>query len=273
MTSIFTLIIMKENLIEILKSFWLTQKESSIFIFLYQYWKKSASTIAKYIWDERTNTYKSLLQLVKKGYISEIVKDWTKLFFIADKNIFDHKLNAEIDEIDNKKKNLDILKKELIELEKQSFSWKPNIIFYEWIDWIKNIYDDIINSVSEKWYKVIKFFASNTFENKSSNKFLKYYPNFLTKLANRKIYLDIFLWNWMDILEEIVKWKDMESVSNLPASNSSIQTFIFWDNVYIIIFKEIPYWIKIESEEYASIMHFLFKKVEVNKKIITNPNK
>jgi hypothetical protein len=87
----------------------------------------------------------------------------------------------------------------------------------------------------------------------------------LEKLKKKNIILDIFFWNGISILEEIVKWKDLESISSLPASNSSIQTFIFWDFVYIIIFKEIPYGIKIESEEYASIMHFLFKKVEVKK--------
>jgi len=73
------------NLNNILQNFWLTEKESKIFIFLYKYWKKPASTIAKSIWDERTNTYKSLQKLVKKWFISEITKDGTKLFFIADK--------------------------------------------------------------------------------------------------------------------------------------------------------------------------------------------
>ncbi|MDD3302354.1 MAG: helix-turn-helix domain-containing protein [Candidatus Gracilibacteria bacterium] len=256
---------MRENLIDILKSFGLTQKESQIFIFLYQYGKKPASTIAKHIGDERTNTYKSLLQLVKKGFISEITKDGTKLFFVANKNIFEYKLNAEVDELEKKKDNMHLLKKEFDELEKQSFSGKPNIIFYEGIDGIKNIYDDIVNSAGEKGYKLIKFFASNTFENKSSNNFLQYSPNFLEKLKNKKIHLDVFLGNGISILEEIVKGSDMENVSKLPASNSSIQTFIFGDNVYIIIFKEIPYGIKIESEEYASIMHFLFRKVEIKK--------
>lgn len=256
---------MNENILNILKTFWLTKKESLIFAFLYQYGKKPASTIAKHIWDERTNTYKSLLQLVKRWFISEITKDWTKLFFVADKKIFEHKLDAEIDEIENKKNNLSLLEKELKDLETSSYSWKPSIIFYEWIDWIKNIYDDIITQAWDNGYKAIKFFASNIFENSSSSNFLQYSPNFLEKLKKKNIVLDIFFWNGISILEEIVKWKDLESISSLPASNSSIQTFIFWDFVYVIIFKEIPYWIKIESEEYASIMHFLFKKVEVKK--------
>ena len=259
------LYIMNNNMLKILESFWLTKKESNIFIFLYQYWKKPASTIARSIWDERTNTYKSLQGLVKKWFISEITKDGTKLFFVADKNIFKHKLNAEIEEIEEKKNNLVALEKEFEDLEKQSFSGKPNIIFFEWVDWRKTFYDDIIVSATEKWYKIIKFFASNTLENKGANKFWEYSPEFIEKLKKKNILLDIFLWNGISVLEEIVKSNDMWNLSELPAQNSSIQTFIFWDFVYIVIFKDIPYWIKIESEEYANIMHFLFKKVEVKK--------
>ena len=256
---------MNNNIIKILEDFGLTKKESKIFIFLYQYGKKPASTIARSIGDERTNTYKSLQRLVKKWFISEIVKDNTKLFFVADKKIFQHKLNAEIEEIENKKNNLDILEKEFEELEKQNFSGKPNLVFFEWVDWIKTFYEDIITQSSEKWYKIIKFFASNTLENKWANKFWEYSPNFIEKLEKKWISLDIFLWNWISVLEEIVKSQDMWWLSELPAQNSSIQIFIFWDFVYTVIFKDIPYWIKMESEEFASIMHFLLKKVEVKK--------
>jgi hypothetical protein len=77
--------------------------------------------------------------------------------------------------------------------------------------------------------------------------------------------LDIFLWNGISVLEEIVKSNDMWDLWELPAQNSSIQLFIFWDFVYIVIFKDIAYGIKIESEEYANIMHFLMKKVELKK--------
>ncbi len=250
---------------ELLQKFWLTKKESKIFTFLYQYGKKPASTIARSIGDERTNTYKSLQKLVRNGFISEITKDYTKLFFIADKKVFQHKLKKEIEEIENKKDNLLSLEKEFENLEKNSFSWKPNVIFFEWVDWIKTFYEDIITQSSEKWYKIIKFFASNTLENKWANKFWEYSPNFIEKLKKKNILLDIFLGNGISVLEEIVKSQDMWWLSDLPAQNSSIQMFIFWDFVYTVIFKEIPYWIKMESEEYANIMHFLFKKIEVKK--------
>jgi hypothetical protein len=112
---------------------------------------------------------------------------------------------------------------------------------------------------------LIKFFASNTLENSWTNKFEKYYPNFIKKLEKKQILLDVFLGNWVSVLEEIIKSNNIEDLSSLPAWNSSIQLFIFWDFVYIVIFKDIPYWIKIESEEYANLMHFLMKKVEIKK--------
>lgn len=248
----------------ILEKLWLTQKEAKIFIFLYKYGKKPASTIAKSIWDERTNTYKSLQRLVKNWFISEIMKDWTKLFFIADKEIFKHKLNSEIEEIENKKNNLKLLETEFKNLEKESFSNKPNIIFFEGADWIDTFYNDIIINVYEKWYRQIKFFASNTLENRNSTHFLEYSPNFLEKLKKKNILLDIFLGNWISIFEEIVKAQNIDEIIDLPAWDSSIQIFIFWSFVYIVIFKDIPYWIKFESEEFANIMHFLLKKVEIS---------
>jgi hypothetical protein len=60
--------------------------------------------------------------MVRNGFISEITKDSTKLFFIADKKILEHKLKAEIEEIENKKNNLSVLEKEFEEIEKQSFA-------------------------------------------------------------------------------------------------------------------------------------------------------
>ncbi len=251
---------MNDNLINLLQNLWLSKKEAKIFIFLYKYWKKPASTIAKAIWDERTNTYKTLKKLVKNWFISEIKKDWTTLFFVHNKDIFKHKIEAEFEEIYRKKENLQKLNEELEKIEKESSKEKPSIVSFEWADWIKNLYNDIINICKEKWYKLIKFFASNTLENKWTVSFENYYPEFFNILKKNWINLETFLWNGIELLEEIVK-TDWIELSKLPAWNSAIQVFVFGDYVYIIIFKQIPYWIKIESEEFANFMHFMFNLI------------
>ncbi len=257
---------MTEKILEVLRSFGLTKKEGEIFLFLSQYGKKPASTIAKHIGDERTNTYKTLLQLVKKGFISQITKDGVKLFFVADKHVFEHKLAAEIEDIETKKEHLLVLQEELDQLEKNSFSGRPNIVFYEGIEGIKNLYEDILNVVLENEYKQIKFFASNTLENRSSVNFLQYAPGFLKRLEKHQVHLDIYLGNGISILEEIMMVSNMKTLADLPASNSAIQLFLCGDTLYVIIFKDIPYGLKIASEEYASIMHFFFKKVQISER-------
>ncbi len=87
---------METQIINILQKLGLTQKESKIFLFLYKYGKKPASTIAKAIGDERTNTYKTLKKLVKNGLLAEIKTDNATLFFVPNRNIFQDKLEAEI---------------------------------------------------------------------------------------------------------------------------------------------------------------------------------
>jgi sugar-specific transcriptional regulator TrmB len=62
------------SLTQLLSQFDLTPKQADAFIYLYQYGPKPASTIAKAIGDERTNTYKMLELLVRRGLIAQTEK-------------------------------------------------------------------------------------------------------------------------------------------------------------------------------------------------------
>jgi hypothetical protein len=66
------------------------------------------------------------------------------------------------------------------------------------------------------------------------------------------------------LLENIVKTYNTDIIKKLPAQNSAINTFMFWDYVYILIFKQTPFGIKIKNEEFASMMHFLLNKVDIS---------
>jgi len=251
---------MNENLIKNLQTFGLTEKQAEIFIYLYKFWAKPASIVANAIWWERTNVYKSLKQMWKSQMVSEITKKWIKHFFITDKNIFENKINEEIKEIENKKNKLNHLNNELEKIEKEWFYSKPNVSFYEWFNWMKQIFENIYSEIINKKYISIKMFASNTLENTSVNKFKTFSWDFIQKLNNEKINIEAYLWNWISLFENISKTNNAEILKNLPAWNSSINTFVFGDFVYIIIFKETPFWIKIENPEFAQMMHFLLKK-------------
>lgn len=255
---------MKDNINTLLKEFGLTKTQADVFLFLYKYWAKTASTVAQAVWWERTNIYKILKRMLSKWIISEITKDWVKHFFIADKKVLWNKIEEEYEIAKKKKKKVDNLERELKKLEKDSYWDRPKITFFEWIDWLNQIYKNMYNEIEDLDYMQIKMFASNTLDNKSNFKFSNYGEKFLNKLDKKKVSIEAYLWNGVILLENIIKTYNTDIIKNIPAQNSTINTFIFWDFVYIIIFKHTPFWIKIENPEFASMMNFLLKKVDVS---------
>lgn len=253
---------MNNNLIELLNNFWLSKKQWEIFLYLYKYWTKTASIVANAVWWERTNIYKSLQKMTKDWIISQISKRGVKHFYIHDKKVLSNKLKEEEKELLNKTNNLSILESELERLDKENFSTRPSIRFFEWEDWVDLFYKDLQGEIKKSNLLMIKMFASNTLENQTSNTFSRYSWKFLDNLKSNNINIEMYLWNGIMLLENMIKTYDTSILENLPAWNSSIQTFIFWDFVYIIIFKEIPFWIKIESPEFAQMMHFLLKSID-----------
>ncbi len=250
------------NLIsKLLKNFGLNSKESEIFIFLYKIWPSVASTIANAIWEERTNTYKTLQKLTSEWIISEITKKSVKHFYISDKNIFSNKLDNETREIELKKKSIITLNTELEKISPEK-SYIPSIRFFEWKLSMKDFFRDILNMVEKEKLLEIKMFASNTFEEKASshNIFSDYAAWFLEELNSKNIWVETYLWNWVLMLESLSQTYQLDNLKELPAGSSSVQIFVFWKFIYIAIFKEIPFWIKVESRELASIMSFLFKE-------------
>lgn len=141
---------MKNNINSLLEDFGLTESQAKIFIFLYKYWTKTASTVAKSIWWERTNVYKTMKNLVNKWIISEITKNGVKYFFVANKNIIWDKIEEKYIEIKKKRDNLDILNKELKTLESESYWERPKITFFEWVDWLKQLYKSMYRDIKEK---------------------------------------------------------------------------------------------------------------------------
>lgn len=244
---------------------WLTSKEIEIFLSLYKLGTKPASSIAKNTWIERTNVYKTLLKLCEMDLISETTKNGVKHFFVSDESAIKKYVQQKTTEYQALEDQYSLLEAELKKLNTFRFSHIPKITIFDWREWIKNIYNDIIESIDQFWYISIKLFASNTFESQAnlSVDFKKYSEQFYNSLKKNRISIDTYLWNWIMIMENISKTIDIDSLKNLPAWNSSINIFVVWKVVYILIFKENPFGIKIDSEDLAYAMHFMFDKLKV----------
>ena len=256
-------IIYKMDLKELLQEIGLKEKHSEVFILLYKYWAKPASTIAKMIKLERTTVYKILQVLVVKGLISENIKNWVKHFFVSNKSVLRDKILEEKRELEKQEKLLPQIEKELSLLDNSRISPIPKMRFFEAEEWIINLFKDILFELEEKKYSTIKCISANTFESMSlNNKNLDELTwNFFKQLKKDKINIEWYLATGIMTLEQMIKSNNIVDIEKLSVWNNSLNFFIVWEIVYLIIFKQIPFWMKLESSEFADLMHFMLKRM------------
>lgn len=240
-----------------------THKEAEIYLALYKLGIQPASVIAKYVDIERTYVYKVLTALAQKNLVSITDKNGVKNFFIPDISILKRY-------IENERTKYEKMHDEFasIEVELQSHKqWEtrntPKISLYEGGEGVKNCYEDIANELLEHGYRSCKLFASNTISSRSgkSDTINQYASDFLTKMEKEWLTIDALLGNGIWLMESIGQAQNIDELRNLPATNESIQIFIAGGVVYILIFREIPFAMKIASDELAGALHFLLEQI------------
>ncbi|MDD3302341.1 MAG: helix-turn-helix domain-containing protein [Candidatus Gracilibacteria bacterium] len=238
-----------------------SEKESLIFLNLYKLGTQPASIIAKYSNLERTYVYKVLLKLCDENLISVTTKNNIKYFFISDLSLIKKYIKQKQDSYKKLENDYQNIETELIQFNKKYNFDIPKITIYDSLEGLKNIYDDIYNYVIKKGYLSIKLFASNTLEAAGNTNDIakRYREDFFSKLKENQIFVDTFLGNGISLMESLGRVKGIDGLNNLPAANSSINIIIIGSIVYIIIFKDVPIGIRIDSEELAYSMHFIFE--------------
>lgn len=239
--------------------------ESKIRLTLYQLGNAPASVIAKKLKKERTWVYKTLRKIARDGLVQQTKKKGVSYFWIKDASSLFSALERQEQQIKTLQWEQEFIQQRLLQYETKRYPHLPKIALYDGVDGIQSLYNDIYETVITNKYLVIKFFASNTFESQTSvNMTLKnYYQNIFQKLKKKKVTIDTYLGNGILIMEQITKTTNIENLSDLPAGNSAVNIFIVGKVIYLIIFKDIPFGIKIDSEDVANTLHFLFEKLEV----------
>lgn len=248
-------IIMNYNFFEKL---WLSKGQSEIYLTLYKLGSQPASVIAKQLWIERTKVYRHLLRLVELGFIKKTQKNWVQIFFVKDIGDLERYIDKKIENYnyisDNKGKVLEEIKQ--IKLENSNL---PKISIYDSSEWVWDIFEDILDNIKKQKLLTIRMFASNTYLEQNENiKASEFATNFFDKLKKDKIHIDTFIWLWNLIMERIdTNFKNI-NISELPATQSSINIILVWKIFYVILYNKSPQWIKIENENLADAMHILF---------------
>ncbi len=256
---------MLKEISHIFELLWYTSQDAEVRIWLYQLWMQPASTVASKLKRERTWTYKLLRTMAHDWLVFQTEKKWVKHFRIKDPLVLFTHIERKIETLKQAQNHADSVSQRLLQFESQRYPHLPKISLFDWVDWIRSLYADMYETTIKNKYLVIKFFASNTFESQTSvhTTLQDYATDTFKKLTQKNVTIETFLGNWILIMEHITKTTNIENLSDLPAGNSSINIFVIWKTLYLIIFKDIPFWIKIDSEDVANTMHFLFEKLSL----------
>ena len=126
---------------DILQQHWLTKQESKAYLAALELWTSPVSKIARKIWEWREATYYILENLEKKWRIFSIVKNKIKSYYAIEPKKMYEKLQHRVD---------DFLASmpELLALA-SSNGEKMSVQLYEWFEWFKMAYEQVILSSSE----------------------------------------------------------------------------------------------------------------------------
>ena len=256
---------MKSELTHIFTTLWYKTDDAHIRLTLYQLWAQPASRIASSLQRERTGVYKTLRQMASDGLISQTKKKNVTTFWIDTPARLFQALERHSQHIATLTAQQPDITTRLSQYDAHRYPHLPKISLYDGVDGITSLYADITHTTITNQYLVIKCFASNTFESQTSttHTIKQYTADMFKQFKKHNISVETYLGNGILIMEQISKTTNIENLSNLPAWNSSINLFIVGKTLYLIVFKEIPFGIKIDSEEVANTLHFLFEHLEV----------
>ncbi len=237
-------------------------KEASIFVTLWKLWSKPASTIASVCGHERVYTYKVLQKFVSEGIIAETVSKGVKHFWIPSLDL----LRQYVIRHEQKYAALDeqfaYVQTAFESLASSQQTATPKLQLFEQQSGIKVLFDDIIHEIMQQWLIMIKFFATNTFETQmlSNHTLASYSHDFIRKVQHKKISVQSYIADGSLTMEHISYLEQFAHIGELPAGNNAINIFIVGKVFYLIIYKDQPIGLKIESPELAWAIHFLLEQ-------------
>ncbi len=151
-----------EKYLSLLKWIWLPEKAAKIYLSLLENWKSSISEIQNNINIHRVEIYRLLPYLIESWFVV-VTNEWKrKSYFPANPE----KINEAYLEMQERNKwTINVLLEKYSNIDK-----KPKVIYKKWDKWIKNVFNDIIDS-QKKW-DVFYRITSETDSDKINQKYL-----------------------------------------------------------------------------------------------------
>ncbi len=132
---------MDENIIRSLIGRWMTDKEAIIYYALLELWSSPASSISRYLNQNRTTVYTILKRMKERWIVQELRSKKTLYYSVIEPD----KLFRDLS---NRATAFSSIIPELLNLSK-SFDSKPKIQYFEWKKWFHFLMEDILASRSD----------------------------------------------------------------------------------------------------------------------------
>lgn len=233
---------------KILEKLWLSEDESSIYIYLLEYPQKTLTEISKYTNINRPKLYKIIPNMEESGLIWTVIHGKRKLFIAENPQILNNYFESIKDDYAS-------FIPQIERIYKNSFD-KPILKHLSGKAWVRNIYMDIAHTL-KKWESFYRYSSRIDIENTSVS---QKEHNKYRKIRNEKQLQRYVITN--EYLTSIKTKKLDKDVVVIPKKidefEDNITKLIYANKVAIIDFNTDESFI-IESEVFASFERKLFK--------------
>ncbi len=144
---------MDSELITTLQNYGFSDKEAKIYLTCLELWSSLASTIARRAEINRGTTYSILEDLKRRGIASENMRDELKYFSVLNPELL---FKREEEKYVKMKESLP----DLLAIT-QKFGSRPKTQFFEWFEWLKKIFEEVLLSSGKMTSPYLSFVGTN----------------------------------------------------------------------------------------------------------------
>lgn len=236
-------------------------RQSDIFIVTYQYGPKPASTIASLCQTERSYCYKILEEFVSQWLVEQILIKGVRHYHISSTDVLLGKIEQQQDKINTLKDQYMQAQQQFNLLVRQQSRYIPKIQQFEGVEWIKQWYQDMIQSIETQWVLIIKCTITTIFDSQVTrfNDLQSMFDHFITTIDSKRINIVGYIGSGSLIVESMNPIQNTNHIKTISVWNQSIQLWVIGEITYIGLFRQLPIGIKLRSPDMSDLLQTMME--------------
>lgn len=236
-----------------LRSMGLSEKEICVYLAGLKTGPILASQVSRKTGYTRQHTYDLLRSLEQKGFLSKLGKTYGQRFVMEDPKNLKNVIERQKNKLEKLEEKLEMLLPEM-ESFYSSKGIVPKIKFFEEIEGIKDLYEDMLNCRSKEQYYL------GSLKEMSAMVGEEYFENFVQRRIEKRIHSKSIRVKEREIQDEFFEDKKYNrEVRYAPEDIEYLQTIVLYDEkVAVVSSQKENFGFVVESEEFSQTMKILF---------------